>query len=339
MARKKLDPAALAQQFGMTREEVKVAPVPKPKPEEQPKKQPGASAKEADVASKALDKPQEGELAIFMNLDKIHKHPKNRRVRGEDKIIELAMNIHEVGLLEYPLAWVNPQGECEILSGHHRLEAYIWLRDNVDAEKYAEIPIRFREGVDSEAEALRILHSANFYNSSLLPSERAESAAFIYDDVDVMRKEDESFAGGRAADIAAETLQMNARTVSRLVRIHRGLNADLKALWDAGIITQMQAEELTKLGFTHQETFYELAKDSAGVLSKKQFEGLRSKAVGVDLDKKKSSRNRNPNVQLRSYVKGFIKNARKAKEWRDKGATLDQVLIDELKEVVKMLEE
>lgn len=334
MAKKKFDAAALAAQFGLDQGEVKVASQPEPKknPDLTPQAGPKTQARKDAVEPQSLDKPQEGEIAIYMDLDKVHGHPNNRRMKPESAIVELAMNIDELGLIEFPLAWVNPQGECQLLSGHHRYLAYKWLRDNVDAEKYAQIPIRFREGVDTEAKALRILHSANFYNEGLLPSERAQSAAIIYESGDLHREK-----GTRSVEVVAELLNTNARSISRLLRLHRNLSDDIKRLWDTDILTQAQAEELAKLSVDTQEAFYELVKDSTQRLTKNQFDMFCKKATGTK--KKAVGRPKDPSKQIRTYVQGIVKKGKEVQAWKDEGGTVDPELLNQLKEIVRMLEE
>lgn len=299
--------------------------------------------------------PASGELhanetAVYVKLADLVEHPGNHFSMDEDKIVELARDIERNGLYDYPLAWVNPQGTKEILSGHRRYRAYTWLRDNIDAEKYGRMPVRFRDDIKSESQALQILNNANLYTREVKPSERARSIAVIYDEAEHMRAADPNLAGERSADIAAVTLsglgdEISGRTVSRMVSVARNLSKPLQDLWDAGVLSNTQVFDLARMPQNAQEKFFEVARNYDEPLKKLEFDAIRSDSVSGEGEsvakakpvKKKTTVNDDINKQMASHVRALIKQAKEIRKLRERGAAVDTALVSELKEIAESL--
>ena len=281
----------------------------------------------------------------FVPLDVISEHPENKFSMDEDKIIALARNIEEVGLLDVPLVWITPEGQTQLLSGHRRFHAYKYNREHVDAERYASLPVRVREDVKTPEKALVILHAANFFTRDMTESEKAASIAILYKNVMELRKADASLAGKRTNEIAAETLsqeggeKISARDVSRLVAIDEKLTDGLKKLWDKGVLNKSQAEDLSKLPEVTQDKFFEVAREYVKPLNKDQFDTLRASAVGVQIKarKPKGKAAQSIHSEAKAKLKKLEGQIKDLVDLKKKGAVIDPEVAKVLKEGVEEL--
>lgn len=102
-------------------------------------------------------------------LGSIDPHPDNRPIIPE-KVEKLAATIERDGLGQLPLVRAMPNGRYQMISGHHRLEAYKLLFARTGDAKWKLIPVSVIRNCD-DARALCLLHMTNIVASDLTKEE------------------------------------------------------------------------------------------------------------------------------------------------------------------------
>ena len=104
----------------------------------------------------------------------IAAHPANVAYSMDASAIrQLASSIKRDGLTDLPLVRRLADGGFQMISGHRRLEAFRLLAKDDDA--FSRIPCRIVEGI-TDAQAITLLHTANYFVRSLTVTERASVA-------------------------------------------------------------------------------------------------------------------------------------------------------------------
>ncbi|MEG2934517.1 MAG: ParB N-terminal domain-containing protein [Gordonibacter sp.] len=172
---------------------------------------------------------------VEIEVAAIADHPNNAIYSMDDIGIEkLAASIKEHGLTDLPLVRKIDDGSWQMLSGHRRKAAYLLLSGGDAA--YAKMPCRIVGDV-TDAQALLMLHSANFFTRQLSASEFAAASAALGEEVLRRRAADPSLRGRRTEDIKAEIIQeqtgqkVSGKTIKRKEQLDRKINFDLLEEW------------------------------------------------------------------------------------------------------------
>lgn len=173
----------------------------------------------------AAPTPQVGDSSSQSNkalqefaLDELIPRSDNRKVHTES-VKRLAEDIKQNGLAQLPLVRKTPQG-YEIISGHHRLEAYKLLLETTKDDKWAKIPVIVDADCD-DSKARVLMWSTNIASASLSKEEFSQGLRIIHDEVEKDRLlNPKLYEGKRTNDIVAEKLQekgvkISGRTVAR----------------------------------------------------------------------------------------------------------------------------
>lgn len=197
-------------------------------------------------------------------LEDIEEHPGNSVYSmDEGAIAQLADSIKRDGLTDLPLVRRLDGGTFQMLSGHRRRAAYRLLAR--EDESFARIPCRIVEGID-DAQALVMLHSANFFTRELSVTERAQATRALEGRVAQLRDEDAGLSGMRTEDIKAKIIsdqtgrQVSGRTIRRTEETARAIEEDLALGWrraaEAGLLSEESVTLLSALPERAQQALH-----------------------------------------------------------------------------------
>ena len=228
------------------------------------------------------EKPVVVELAID-SLIPYRSHP-FALYEGE-RLDDMVESVTENGVLTPIIVQPIEDGQYEILAGHNR-----WNASKIAGKK--TIPAIIKTGLTKE-EAYVYVVETNVFQRGFDNLKLSEQAAVIAERTDsfreekrnAIREEIQSISGDspNRADVAVgEEYGMNSKRVARLVRIHRYLVPELKALLDDNRIPFVGAIYLSFLDEDDQREVAELAEDYDITL--KKCEDLKKLADAGELD-------------------------------------------------------
>ena len=228
------------------------------------------------------EKPVVVELAID-SLIPYRSHP-FALYEGE-RLDDMVESVTENGVLTPIIVQPIEDGQYEILAGHNR-----WNASKIAGKK--TIPAIIKTGLTKE-EAYVYVVETNVFQRGFDNLKLSEQAAVIAERTDsfreekrnAIREEIQSISGDspNRADVAVgEEYGMNSKRVARLVRIHRYLIPELKALLDDNRIPFVGAIYLSFLDEDDQREVAELAEDYDITL--KKCEDLKKLADAGELD-------------------------------------------------------
>ena len=228
------------------------------------------------------EKPVVVELAID-SLVPYRSHPFTL-YEGE-RLDDMVESVTENGVLTPIIVQPIEDGQYEILAGHNR-----WNASKIAGKK--TIPAIIKTGL-TEEEAYVYVVETNVFQRGFDNLKLSEQAAVIAERTDsfreekrnAIREEIQSISGDspNRADVAVgEEYGMNSKRVARLVRIHRYLVPELKALLDDNRIPFMGAIYLSFLDKDDQREVAELAEEYDITL--KKCEDLKRLADAGELD-------------------------------------------------------
>ncbi|WP_283171471.1 AAA family ATPase [Curtanaerobium respiraculi] len=178
---------------------------------------------------------------VEIPVSEIGDHPENTAYSMDEAGIRaLADSIGRDGLTDLPLVRKLPDGSWQMLSGHRRKAAYAMLAKRDGA--YAKMPCRVVEGVD-DAQALVLLHTANYFVRELSITERAAATRALGIEVGRKRLEDPSLSGKRTEDVKADILaeqtgrRVSGKTIRREEALAKAIEDDLADEWKAAADT------------------------------------------------------------------------------------------------------
>lgn len=230
----------------------------------------------------AEEKPVVVELAID-SLIPYRSHP-FALYEGE-RLDDMVESVTENGVLTPIIVQPIEDGQYEILAGHNR-----WNASKIAGKK--TIPAIIKTDLTPE-EAYVYVVETNVFQRGFDNLKLSEQAAVIAERTDsfreekrnAIREEIQSISGDspNRADVAVgEEYGMNSKRVARLVRIHRYLVPELKALLDDNRIPFVGAIYLSFLDENDQREVAELAEDYDITL--KKCEELKRLADAGELD-------------------------------------------------------
>lgn len=170
-----------------------------------------------------------------IDIDAISDHPNNAIYSMDAEGIEkLAASIKKHGLTDLPLVRKLDDGSWQMLSGHRRKAAFTLLASQDEA--FSKMPCRVVEGVD-DAQALLMLHSANYFTRQLSATEFAAASAALGEEVERRRAIDPALKGRRTEDIKAEIIQeqtgqkISGKTLKRKEALAEKVQNELSRDW------------------------------------------------------------------------------------------------------------
>lgn len=241
-----------------------------------------ASTNASDIIGNQQAKPVVTELPIN-SLVPYRSHP-FALYEGE-RLDDMVESVTENGVLTPIIVQPIEDGQYEILAGHNR-----WNASKIAGKK--TIPAIIKTGLTKE-EAYVYVVETNVFQRGFDNLKLSEQAAVIAERTDsfreekrnAIREEIQSINGDspNRADVAVgEEYGMNSKRVARLVRIHRYLVPELKALLDDNRIPFVGAINLSFLDEDDQREVAELAEDYEITL--KKCEELKKLADAGELD-------------------------------------------------------
>lgn len=174
---------------------------------------------------------------MTLPVDAIQSHPENDFTMDERELQELVDSIRSEGLGQLPLVRQLPDGACQMIAGHRRLEAYRRLARE-DAS-FARIPVTLVDDLD-DARARVLLNVTNLVTRRLSQEERGARYAAIGREVPALRATDASLKGVRTNDIIARIVTEETGQAVSPATVKRAIAAE-KRLREA----HDQAEQLT----------------------------------------------------------------------------------------------
>lgn len=241
-----------------------------------------ASTNASDIIGNQQAKPVVTELPIN-SLVPYRSHP-FALYEGE-RLDDMVESVTENGVLTPIIVQPIEDGQYEILAGHNR-----WNASKIAGKK--TIPAIIKTDLTAE-EAYVYVVETNVFQRGFDNLKLSEQAAVIAERTDsfreekrnAIREEIQSISGDspNRADVAVgEEYGMNSKRVARLVRIHRYLIPELKALLDDNRIPFVGAINLSFLDENDQREVAELAEDYDITL--KKCEELKRLADTGELD-------------------------------------------------------
>ena len=241
-----------------------------------------ASTNASDIIGNQQAKPVVTELPIN-SLVPYRSHP-FALYEGE-RLDDMVESVTENGVLTPIIVQPIEDGQYEILAGHNR-----WNASKIAGKK--TITAIIKTGLTKE-EAYVYVVETNVFQRGFDNLKLSEQAAVIAERTDsfreekrnAIREEIQSISGDspNRADVAVgEEYGMNSKRVARLVRIHRYLVPELKALLDDNRIPFVGAINLSFLDEDDQREVAELAEDYEITL--KKCEELKKLADAGELD-------------------------------------------------------
>lgn len=231
----------------------------------------------------AEEKPVVVELAID-SLVPYRSHP-FALYEGE-RLDDMVESVNENGVLTPIIVQPVENGQYEILAGHNR-----WNASKIAGKK--TIPAIIKTGL-TEEEAYVYVVETNVFQRGFDNLKLSEQAAVIAERTDSFREEKRtaireeiqsmnSADSPNRADVAVgEEYGMNSKRIARLVRIHRYLIPELKALLDDDRIPFVGAINLSFLNEDDQREVAELSEDYE--LTLKKCEALKKLALIGELN-------------------------------------------------------
>ena len=184
-------------------------------------------------------------------LEDIAEHPGNEAYSMDASAIEqLAASIERDGLTDLPLVRKLDDGSYQMVSGHRRRAAFMLLAER--SEEFARIPCRIIEGID-DAQALVLLHSANFFTRELSVTERARATRALDGRVEQLREEHPELAGVRSEEIKARIITeqtgktVSGRTIRRTENMATLVEDKLSLGWQKAASEGLLADEAIQL--------------------------------------------------------------------------------------------
>ena len=193
------------------------------------------------------------------------------QVKDDEAMKALMESIRERGIVLPLLAFTNEDGEPELISGHRRL----WVARELRLET---VPVIMKR-VD-RPEATILMGISNFMNrQKVLPSERG----FTYAAMLKALKEDKNRDNGIVRDLLAKRLGVDARQISRFIRLTE-LIPDLLKIVDAGKLGLRPAVELSYLSADTQAVIYQLYMETGTKPGLQSLKEMREIEEERDLD-------------------------------------------------------
>ena len=188
----------------------------------------------------------------FFDVRSLVFNDENAYSIDEDSIATLADMIYESKVTEPIVIRAIDEG-LQVIDGERRCRAHMLLASRHGDEWYM-IPGRcFKAGEVSDDDARFILHATNVGQRNMTPSERAMGFAAVAERISARKAVAPGEYSGKTRDILAAQMGVSPRTAAIEMAIGRNLGDGGKRLYDDGLITKSQAEQLSHLDRPRQE--------------------------------------------------------------------------------------
>ena len=191
---------------------------------------------------------------VMMNREDLFEYPNNPyKVRLDAEMVQLIESIEEYGVLVPLIVWKNEKGKYEIVSGHRRKWACVYL--GIDA-----LPVIVKE-MDRNMAAVMLVES-NMQREKVLPSEKGFAYKLRLEALQEIRAKEKKTGGQvvhekRSRDELAETSEESGRQIQRYIRLTK-LIPKLLELVDENRIALTPAVALSYLDAESQDIIHEI---------------------------------------------------------------------------------
>lgn len=203
-----------------------------------------------------------GEI-ISIDLDRIDEDSRNFYSIDKAELEALAGNIELVGQLDPVVVRKNADkpGSYILLSGHRRCRALRMLRDE-GKEQFKTIKAIVREADSSPEFEELVLIFANSNTRKMSAADLSKQAERVTELLYKLKEQGVSFPG-RMRDHVAEACQISKTKLARLQAIRNNLTSPKwKSSYDAGLLGESVAYEISKLDREKQDAFWEWSKEN-----------------------------------------------------------------------------
>lgn len=196
---------------------------------------------------------QEQPQLEYIDIDLIDPDPRNRKVEG---IPELAQNIALVGLQQPLAVRANPdaEGRYMAISGHRRRLAIKQLVDEGE-EKFRAVPCLVAPPGMSDAMVRLMILSGNMVTQSLTSAQMADATKEMEDAIYQLKEEGHEFPG-KVRDLVGKACGIAGSRVTRLNGIRKKLIDQWKGEWEAGMLNESAADQMSHLIPSEQQDIY-----------------------------------------------------------------------------------
>lgn len=224
-----------------------------------------------------------GEI-ISIDLDRIEEDSRNFYSIDKTELEALAGNIELVGQLDPVVVRKNAEkpGSYILLSGHRRCRALRMLRDE-GKEQFKTVKAIVREADSSPEFEELVLIFANSNTRKMSSADLSKQTERVTELLYKLKEEQGVSFPGRMRDHVAEACQISKTKLARLQAIRNNLTSPKwKASYDAGLLGESVAYEISKLDREKQDAFWEWSKENdiqttrTSLADVKQFEYVSS---------------------------------------------------------------
>lgn len=276
----------------------------------------------------------------WFDIDDLHPHPDNHYSINEEDIVNLAGLIYESSEIQ-PLVLRETEDGIQIIDGERRWRACKLLSE-LYGDEWRMVPAHCHPYNSlTEQQVEFILNANNIGQRELTPSEKAKGFSVIADALVEWRKTDPSLKGVKTKTYLAKHFNVSERTAMTNLAIARNLSAEGKELLDKGLITQEQAESISRLPEEDQSFITEsvidknLSKEETGNLIEevKHRDGT-SASAGIDDIPTSTSKRKTP--ETNTYLTKARNALRKACRQSEPAS---YAILGEIKEIIRAIED
>lgn len=191
---------------------------------------------------------------VMMNREDLVEYPNNPyKVRLDAEMVQLIESIEEYGVLVPLIVWKNEKDKYEIVSGHRRMWACVYL--GID-----ELPVIVKD-LNRNMAAVMLVES-NMQREKVLPSEKGFAYKLRLEALQEIRAHEKKTGGQvvhekRSRDELAETSGESGRQIQRYIRLTK-LIQKLLELVDENRIALTPAVALSYLDAESQDIIHEI---------------------------------------------------------------------------------
>ena len=194
------------------------------------------------------------------------------KVRDDAGMKRLVKSVTEHGILEPALAFINEEGELELISGHRRRKVAMEL-------KLEHMPILIKEV--SRAEATVLMGETNLMQrEKVLPSEKAFTYQAMLEAIRQMPDKEEDI--DRSRDILSKRIGESPAQIQRYIRLTK-LMTGLLDLVDLGKMSLRSGLDIAGMGTNLQQEIYRIYREQDIIPTSKQTHRMKELQVNGEL--------------------------------------------------------
>ena len=265
-----------------------------------------------------------------LDLREVQEHPKNDFPITDEDIQTLADSILKSdGILQFPLVRLLEDGTYQMLSGHRRRRASIFLGESVD-EKFFKTMCYILEDISDERAELYLIDT-NIKAREVSPKLKAQKVAEARDLIKAMKERGEINVRSIRREVA-EATGVSESTIILQTRIAEKLDKELLELYDQGRFTMRQAYDYSGYSQEVQEKILAVYLEE---LDKEETEARISKILlheKIGVGKPPRS-----NREVTKKINSAYKQLSLLSDMRSEGVELDTEALYQLKELLDKL--